>query len=327
MKTTSGQGYDGSLELQIEQAFPGDSAYEAALRHVLGGDGLSRYQVTRRIDHLRELADRQELKLDLLMVARRSGRLVTAVLAIESPGNTALVYLPSRATTEAERRGLTECLTELKQRAWQRGNVLLQALLNLEDRCRSQAISTTGFRYLAELIYMDRNVDDPVCAPPRRDIEWLAFDEALRPEFVAALDETYLDSLDCPNLTGLRNTDDVLRGHQATGVFDPQGWFLARINGEAAGVLLTSRVAKRSALEIVYMGVCQRARRQGVGNALLHRAVAVARGRGLDAITLAVDSINEPARRLYERWRFLESARRRAWIAHRNDDPVYGATA
>jgi len=61
--------------------------------------------------------------------------------------------------------------------------------------------------------------------------------------------------------------------------------------------------------------VAAEARGKAVGNALLAKALGRATERGRTTVTLAVDSINEPARRLYERWGFREISRRRAWIS------------
>jgi ribosomal protein S18 acetylase RimI-like enzyme len=52
-----------------------------------------------------------------------------------------------------------------------------------------------------------------------------------------------------------------------------------------------------------------------VGDRLLAEAVACCRRRGCPLLTLAVDSSNAPARRLYARWGFVETERRLAWIA------------
>jgi GNAT superfamily N-acetyltransferase len=80
------------------------------------------------------------------------------------------------------------------------------------------------------------------------------------------------------------------------------------------GVVLTAETPGRASLEVVYMGVSPPWRGKGVGDMLLMRAVQRARALRLNDITLAVDGINVAARRLYERWSFVETARRRAWI-------------
>ena len=49
--------------------------------------------------------------------------------------------------------------------------------------------------------------------------------ETYQPEnhalFAAAIQESYRDTLDCPALSGLRDIEDVIAGHQSVGTFDP----------------------------------------------------------------------------------------------------------
>jgi ribosomal protein S18 acetylase RimI-like enzyme len=52
-----------------------------------------------------------------------------------------------------------------------------------------------------------------------------------------------------------------------------------------------------------------------VGDELLQAALDYARRLGAPTLSLAVDSTNAPARRLYARWSFHETMRRRAWMA------------
>ena len=112
---------------------------------------------------------------------------------------------------------------------------------------------------------------------------------------------------------------DVLLGHRHTGLADPEGlWHLALRGGEPVGLILLAGVHHRSCLEVVYMGVSADARGQQVGDALLSLAFDIGRRRGVRTLTLAVDSTNAYARRLYERNGFVEMARRRAWICRRS---------
>jgi ribosomal protein S18 acetylase RimI-like enzyme len=252
----------------------------------------------------------------MLWAALDAGEMIGAVLAVESPGATALVYSPPGEPDDAFREVLIALLSELQQQAWRGGLALLQALFGLHESRRPAAFADAGFRYLAELIYLDRPVKLP-------SLRWacgleMRF-ESYRPQrhalFLEALDQSYVETLDCPGLCGLRHTEDVLRGHRATGIHDPDGWFVAMAGAEPVGVVLTARSIGRSALEVAYMGVSAAHRGQGVGSCLLNRTVEHARSLGVDEVTLAVDGMNEPARRLYTKWGFAERTRRRAWIA------------
>jgi GNAT superfamily N-acetyltransferase len=147
------------------------------------------------------------------------------------------------------------------------------------------------------------------------ELEWVHYTPDRELLFQDALERTYVQSLDCPELTGLRRTADVLAGHRAADVFDPALWWVAMHSQEPVGVILINRIPSEPALELVYMGVAQVARGTGVADALLGRAVVAASKVSATILALAVDERNTPARRMYTRWGFLETGARDAWIA------------
>ena len=105
-----------------------------------------------------------------------------------------------------------------------------------------------------------------------------------------------------------------LSSHRAVGVFDPATWFVLADGDQPQGVLLLSKVRREPVMEIVYMGVSQLARGSGVADLLMDQALRITAAKATSLI-LAVDARNEPAKRLYARWGFVEIARRAAWIA------------
>ena len=307
---------------------PQDRGYRPAMSLILSGSPLWSEEVAEQVKDLESLARRQNLRMDLLVGGYSSAELLSAALAIESPGRTAMAYTTAGDTSGEERRAMAEVLMELQRRVWRRGVTVLQALLPPEDRARPGVHASAGFRYLAELINMDRPTwFKTYNFKPALRLRMVTYRPDRRQLFLRALEESYVESLDCPGLAGLRQTEDVLTGHMATGVYDPDGWFVAQVGEEPAGVMLTARVPNRSALEVVYVGVGRWARGQGVGDRLMAQAVAFAGSAHLDEVTLAVDSTNEAARRLYQRWNFVETSRRRAWIAtSEKDSPDGGET-
>lgn len=114
-----------------------------------------------------------------------------------------------------------------------------------------------------------------------------------------ALDGSYNDTLDCPELCGLRPTRDVIASHMATGSFDPKRWWLLHVNGEPAGCCLLNHCPSTASVELVYLGLAPRARGMGVGIRLLEHALAHLDVKGVREITCAVDTRNEPALKLY----------------------------
>jgi ribosomal protein S18 acetylase RimI-like enzyme len=162
-----------------------------------------------------------------------------------------------------------------------------------------------GFEVLAELIYLDRKVPHASAAPMDDGFQWETYSAQNHDAFARAVAASYVDSLDCPRLSGCRSIEDVLAGHKAAGEFDPALWMLARVreNGAAkeAGVMLLTRSMCSDTVELVYLGVAPAYRGQKLGDAMMRRAFATAASIGSRRLSLAVDSKNEPALRLYRR--------------------------
>jgi ribosomal protein S18 acetylase RimI-like enzyme len=67
-------------------------------------------------------------------------------------------------------------------------------------------------------------------------------------------------------------------------------------------------------MELVYIGLSPAARGVGLGDYLVRLAMAKTAQSGLRVLTLAVDSVNTPAIRLYHRHGLSEVQRRHAMI-------------
>jgi mycothiol synthase len=269
-----------------------------------------------RVADLISRADGRTASLDPCVAAYRDGQLVSACVALETPGAAALVFAPIAAGGSDADRATIAALEALVEAAWTRSVRLLEILTEPADTASGPVLREAGFRRLTRLLYLVRG-DAPalakVCAAD--DLRWVAYSPAREQLFCEALEATYVQSLDCPELTGLRSTRDVLAGHRATGIFDPSRWWVVKRGDTLAGVLLLNGIPDRDALEVVYMGVAQASRGTRVADALLQRAVDEMGCANAKQLALAVDERNGPARHLYSRWGFVHSAGRDAWIA------------
>jgi ribosomal-protein-alanine acetyltransferase len=72
--------------------------------------------------------------------------------------------------------------------------------------------------------------------------------------------------------------------------------------------------------EIESIAVAGPARRRGLGTRLLGEFVDLARSQGAEAIFLEVRESNLAARRLYEKWAFVESGRRKCYYREPEED-------
>ena len=236
-------------------------------------------------------------------IALHQGRIVWAMLPSANPGRTMLIFTPMVQFNQTPARAPGELAEALCLHHAQRGIHLCQMLLDPIARPIIDLYREAGFAELAELVYLQRAIhrartDLPVFPG---SFELKEYSSQTHDEFARAIQSSYHQSLDCPALNGMREIDDVIAGHQATGEFDPKLWWVLSENDQPRAVLLLSRVTNGSALELVYLGLTPEARGRGIGDLLMQYALASAGRDGRENLSLAVDSRNQPALRLYFR--------------------------
>jgi len=251
------------------------------------------------------------------VVATFSGKqMVAAAAGVESPGSAALVLAPVESACPTTIMDYVPSVRSVCRGLRSRCVLLTEFLVPSGDSPWSTVAQGAGLDYLTDLVYLVRRAgyhSGP--GQIRRDLRWIPFTHDSRSVFEQTIVATYAGSADCPELCGVRPARDVLAGHRAAGDFDGALWSVAMHNGTPVGIVLLARLSHHNALELVYMGVIQNARGQGVGDALLRRAVDTLELEGATTLALAVDERNAQARRVYKRWGFTERARRSVWIA------------
>jgi ribosomal protein S18 acetylase RimI-like enzyme len=225
---------------------------------------------------------------------------VGAIICATVPGAAALIWPP--ACAYRERPDLEDALVR-RACAWLRGQGarLAQCLMAAEEEVLAAPLLRNGFRRITTLSYLEHSRHLPMSwwrSAPR--LQYIPYDPDHPDEFHQTLLRTYEDTLDCPEVNGVRTIDEVIQGHRAQGRFDPKHWLLARHQGEPVGVLLlTEQVDGPGEWEIAYMGIVPAARRRGFGRELLLRGLHEARRGGAVRVLLCVDDRNLPARELY----------------------------
>jgi ribosomal protein S18 acetylase RimI-like enzyme len=234
-----------------------------------------------------------------------------------STGRTATTFTsaPTNSAEELELGAVIEALCgDLP------GVVLAQTLLEPGEREARAAFVHAGFQWVGGLAYMRR-------AMPKRG-EFGEFVDQAWPDGVVvrrtrpgddalimvAMERSYIETLDCPELCGLRDTADVLTSHRATGSFDPTLWWIVEIDGSAEGLMLFNPCPDQASVELVYLGLSPKARGRGLGARLLRMGLGHLAARREPTITCAVDERNEPALRLYRAHGFSEFAHRTALV-------------
>ncbi len=233
-------------------------------------------------------------------------------LSLLLPGRTAVILLPQPETDHTgQRLALEASLTSLEPRQLN----FAQTLVELENDGRRELLEETGFQYLAPLDYLERDVVYPWTDTPTDDAaEWVRYSNETHERFAHVLAGTYVDSADCPELAGLRTSDDALAAHRASGPFDPDLWELAHTASGDGGCLLLSRTVQPQVAEIVYVGVRPEWRGQGLGSLLIQRALERCRTLRQRRLTTVMDARNTAAQALYARFSFDTLCRRNAWL-------------
>lgn len=296
--------------ITIRDAAPAEG--EQALQLALAEPGM---QAQRTCEMTRAYLRRCGGSVGGLHVAESAGRAFVACAGLDLPGRVSLLMVPSSCFGRCAADVLGRLLARAAQAAADRDQRFAQILLDPEiaDQARS-AVLQADFIYLASLQYMARGAFDPARIQPVPQVEWATLAEVSGDLFAATIQRTYLDSRDCPALTGVRSMEEVLASHRCAGEFDPAGWYLLRHAGHNAGVILTARSPQRTALEIVYTGLVPEARGRGLGRLCVHKAILRARDLAIPSVSLAVDSGNEPALRLYAGLGFAAYSTREVWI-------------
>jgi len=271
-----------------------------ALALVLGSAGLPADAA--RVSDFADYARRRGIDLSEVWVAVSGGALAWAVLPILSPGRTMLVLGPAAAPRHPDAfQAAGALLDTVCTHFGGRGVQLAQALLDPEDAAVHGLYRARGFEPVAQLLYLQvapRRKAPPPALPA--GMRWVGYGPDTHALFAHTIARTYEQSLDCPRLNGLRAMEDVLAGHRASGEFDPALWTLLCDGDEPLGALLLARSAPADAVELVYLGLTPPARGRRLGDLLMRQALASTAAAG-GRLSLAVDSANVPALKLYYR--------------------------
>lgn len=258
-----------------------------------------------------------------------------ACLAVPGSGRTAMFFLsepagprPEDARDHRERTACVEAACAHLRDALAARVRLAQALPEPEHDWAILALRGAGFTSVGTLAYMRA---EPTDTPPRE--ERSAWPAGVRVErfsdlggagtsverrradalLAEALEASYVDTLDCPELCGLRETTDVMASHRATGRWEPCMWWLVLREGEPVGCVLLNPCPEIGSVELVYLGLSPLVRGVGLADALLRAAISACATRGGE-LTCAVDRRNQPACRLYARHGFRRFAERIALV-------------
>lgn len=270
-------------------------------------------------------AERHGIDASLMWgVFSQNGPVREVCLAVPGRGSTVTMFLsppsgsgtPARAERAASIAAACDGFAEKARAAPE----LFQTLPEPTERWSIDAFTDAGFVFVGHLLYMQA----PLLPHNNPDIRWpegfrcvpasaYGADER-RNLLIAALDRTYRETLDCPELCGLRSTPNILDSHEGAGEYDPSYWWLLMRGEEPAGCALLSANHDTPSMELVYLGLDPGVRGKGLARRLLHHALFEASRAGVAEITCAVDRRNAPALSLYRSLGFSPFAERVALV-------------
>ena len=160
---------------------------------------------------------------------------------------------------------------------------LAQALLPIGDTLAAQRLLRHGFREVGQLDYMLCGSTTFPSQPASCELDFQPYRLGLRSRLAEVMEQTYQQTMDCPDLDGLRNVQDVLDGYRHTGQFHPDRWLLVRHQQTDVGCLLLADHPEHGQLELVYMGLVPGVRGRGWGHFLVQHCAVGCRQPGTGA--------------------------------------------
>lgn len=285
-----------------------------AVRFLIGGRGRDALVETRAeaFGSLVRFTDEADMTL---WWARRRGRCGAVALVVSSPGAMGMLFHSPLGAPGVQRDALDELMGAICGEALAGGLRFVQALLSPDDSAGAEVMLSAGFRVLAELVYLERDLAaGPTRGEARDELTWRCYGEFDEAGLARLIEATYEGSLDCPELRGVRSMEEVLAAHKTSGTFRGDSWWIAECHGAPVGCILVNDSARHASAEIVYLGVAPRHRGRGYGRAMVRHALAHLAGRSLATVRLAVDGQNTFARAAYDAEGFRQVTRRTAFV-------------
>lgn len=289
----------GYADMHVAVARPSEqiAALELLFQH------LSRPAAHARIVAAQQLLDDPSARL---LVARDRGIILASTLVQVVPGATGVIWPPcANGVKDVEDALLVEALDSLRRG----GAKLAQAILAPSDAHLAKPLLRGGFSNPTQLCYL--RFDLRQNKVPIVDGNFETYGRGNESTFHDLLMRTYHDTLDFPEVDGLRSLDEIVQGYKSSG-YDPSRWFMSCDYG---GVLILAESEPGEVWELSYVGVVPEARRRGHGRALVRKAIAETSAHGIDVLMVAVDARNTPACQLYRSEGFKEFDRRDVFLS------------
>jgi len=238
-----------------------------------------------------------ELDMHGLFQARRGDELVGAAWGQVIPGRTAFCWPAGLVPAEPEDTAI-HLQSAVDNYLDREHVVIVQAVLPVRAVTDAMRLVRAGYRHLADLDYLVCHSNHFPREKPSSDLDFEPFTASKEAPLEKLVERTYVDSLDCAGLDGMRPIDDVLAGYRETGRYRPDWWLFVRHLGQDVGCIMLADHPEHDQCELMYLGMVPEVRGRGWGEQATRPAqwlVGVTRER----MILAVDDNNWPAQGIY----------------------------
>lgn len=267
--------------------------------------------------------------LDDLVVAVSNRRVVGTGLISIVPGRTALVWPPRRSADVAA--DVRFDVAREMNRVLVSANVGFGQCLMSPDHGEADVLDAIGLSHALDLQHLRLTLsatetgdvgaaDLDAATVGDALLTTVAYDPNEFDRFARVLEATYGGSADSPEISGLRSAEDALKGHQSAGVFRDDLSSIVRVNGLDAGLILIAdhgddpNLAGGRTAELLYIGLIPQVRGQGLGKRFLQQTVRKLQHAGFGSITVAVDTRNLYATKLYRDLGFVSCDLQEVWL-------------
>ncbi len=174
-------------------------------------------------------------------VTKNPNRIKEAILLVHHDGATT-TCIPTPPKSQADVQRIGDLILNGLEEVQCKNSKLAQAIMDVDDALLTQAFQHAGFEKLAILMYMERITSAKVPHCDNGNVLFVPSQDVTEDEIRDILQETYIGSLDCPKIHGLRTIEDIIQGHRGQGNSDSQLWTIATIENSPSGILILSPV-------------------------------------------------------------------------------------
>ncbi|TWT62197.1 GNAT family N-acetyltransferase [Rubinisphaera italica] len=283
------------------------------------------FQLDHDVSLILNQAETGEFDLTNLLVASQttdeqnsSPIILGAILLIVQPDGTGLVWPPSVCVKNviAEKRNeIRDCLLNYATKVAHSCDCThMQCSVSADQEVNLEVFQKSKFQELGNLLFLARKAAMKSGLPRsamRKNLKLIPYQKIIDEYQLAKLiDRTYENSQDFPELQGQRTGEQAIRSHQTQGKYHPEWWLVIEHEGEGVGILFFAEHTEFEQVELIYIGITEKYRKQGFAKTALAQALQKFE-RDEKSVFLGVDARNHPAVRLYASLGFVQISEQR----------------